>query len=419
MAMAHKTITPASVEALIKKEFERNQATINLIASENYSLAPVRAAMGSIASSKYAEGYPGRRYYAGCSVMDEIETAAQDALLDLFLTDDLKEMYHANVQSHAGSQANIAVYNALLKPGDTILSMSLSHGGHLTHGHPINVSGQTYTIVSYHVNEEEGVLDYDEIERLALEHKPTLIIAGASAYSRTIDFARFGAIAKQCGALLLTDIAHIAGLAATGQHPSPFPYADIVTSTTHKTLRGPRGAFIICKKELAKKIDMSVMPGMQGGPFMHAIAARAVAFSLAKEESFKAYIKEVLACSSKLASLLASRGYHIVSGGTDNHLFMVNFARSRGFEELTGREAEAMLEEVGIIVNRNTIPGDKRSPLQTSGMRIGLAGMVTRGMTTNDMEELAALVDCTLRKTLTQEQRERITAIAHACRLPE
>lgn len=406
-----------SIPDLLAAEQERQQNTINLIASENYALADVRTPMASIASSKYAEGYPGRRYYAGCEVVDEIEREAQRALLALFVDEAHAGQYAANVQPHAGSQANFGVYNALLNPGDTILGMSLSNGGHLTHGHAVNVSGKLYNAISYGVNVQSGLIDYDEVARLARGHTPKLIIAGASAYARTIDFARFAAIAKEVGALFMADIAHISGLIATGLHPSPIGHADIITSTTHKTLRGPRGAFIICRTELAKKIDMSIMPGCQGGPFMHAIAARAVAFQHAAEPTFKEYITEVLACSTALAQHMGDRGYHIVSGGTDTHLFLIDLSRST-MVEMSGKEAEEKLAAVGIILNRNTIPGDTRGPLTTSGLRIGVPALVTRGATIADMAELAALIDTILQGDDSSSTRAAVTAFANRMRLP-
>lgn len=406
-----------TITDLLVAEHERQQRTLNLIASENYAHAAVRAPMASIASSKYAEGYPGRRYYAGCEVIDQIEREAQDALLDLFVPEDLKGNYVANVQPHAGSQANLAVYHALLTPGDTILSMSLPHGGHLTHGHPINFSGKTYNIVAYGVDAESGRIDYEHVAHMARKHKPKLIIAGASAYARNIDFEKFGAVAKEIGALLMADIAHIAGLVAVGMHPTPVGHADIITSTTHKTLRGPRGAFIMCTTELAKKIDMSIMPGMQGGPFMHAIAARAVAFRQAATPEFKNYIATVIACSQELARQLSDRGYHIVSGGTDNHLFLVDLSRSTNCA-LTGKEAERMLAEVGIVLNRNTVPCDQRPPLITSGLRIGLPALVTRGATVTDMAEVARLIDTVLTQPVTNQVRSEVTALARRLVLP-
>ena len=400
---------------LIDAERERQQLSINLIASENYPDAETRLPLASIAGTKYAEGYPGRRYYAGCAVVDEIESLAQQTLLDLFVPQDQQHLYHVNVQPHAGSSANLAVYNAILKPGQAILSMSLAHGGHLTHGHAINLSGKTYTIISYGVDHATGLIDYDAVAHLARQHKPTLIIAGATAYSRAINFERFAAIATEVGALLLADIAHIAGLIAGGQHPTPVGHADIITSTTHKTLRGTRGAFILCKKEFGTKIDLSIMPGTQGGPFMHAIASRAVAFIKAQDESFKEYARLVCTTARALAEAMANLGFHIVSGGTDTHLFLVDLSKTPGLENLTGKEAEQILEKAGIIVNRNAVPGDARPPLITSGIRIGVAGMVTRGMNETHTHELARLINGFLRQTTD----ETITHLARHFKLPE
>lgn len=411
------TSTPHAITDLLAEEHARHQKTINLIASENYAHADVRLPMASIASSKYAEGYPGRRYYAGCEVVDKIEREAQRALLALFVSKEHEGSYIANVQPHAGSQANFAVYNALLQPGDTILGMSLSNGGHLTHGHPVNQSGQLYHAVFYGVNQETGLLDYDEIARCAKEHKPKLIIAGASAYARTIDFARFAEIAREVGALLLTDIAHISGLIATGKHPSPIGHADVVTSTTHKTLRGPRGAFIIARTELGQKINASIMPGCQGGPFMHAIAARAVAFQNAALPDFTQYIETVLTCTTTLAHEMEQRGYHIVSGSTDTHLFLIDLSQSRALN-ISGKEAETRLADAGIILNRNTVPGDTRGPLTTSGLRIGLPALVTRGARPNDMAPLATLIDTVLRNEITEDVRSAIRDYAQRMPLP-
>ena len=404
-----------SIVKLVADERERQQLTVNLIASENYPDAQTREPLASIVGTKYAEGYPGKRYYAGCSVVDEIERLAQRTLLDLFVAHHLQEQYHANVQPHSGSSANLAVYNALLKPGDTILSMSLAHGGHLTHGHAINLSGKTYTIISYGVNPETGLLCYDTIAQLARQHKPTLIIAGATAYSRQINFKKFGEIAREVGALLLADIAHIAGLIAGGQHPTPVGHADIITSTTHKTLRGTRGAFILCKKEFAAKIDLSIMPGTQGGPFMHAIASRAITFIKAQEDSFKRYAQTVCRTAKALAKELATFGFHIVSGGTDTHLFLIDLSKTPGLEHMTGKEAEEKLEKAAIIVNRNAVPGDQRSPLVTSGIRIGLAAMVTRGMDESYALEVAEYINGFLRGTTTG----KVTGLGRHLKLPD
>ncbi|TET35534.1 serine hydroxymethyltransferase [Candidatus Dependentiae bacterium] len=368
---------------LINAETDRQETTINLIASENYASKEVREATGSVLTNKYAEGYPGKRYYAGCAVVDEVEQIAIDRCKTLFQAD------HVNVQPHSGSQANMAAYFAVLKPGDTILGMSLAEGGHLTHGHPVNFSGQLYKVVQYHVNPQTELIDYDEIERLAQTHKPKLIIAGASAYSRSIDFEQFARIAKNAGALLLADIAHIAGLIAAGLHQNPFPHADIVTSTTHKTLRGPRGGLIMCKQELAEKIDKSVMPGIQGGPFMNVIAAKAVAFYEASLPTFKTYQQQVIANAQRLAQELSNLGYRIVAKGTDNHLFIVDL-RSK---KITGRQAEQALDTAGITASRSCIPHDPEKPWITSGIRLGTTAISSRGMREQEMTIIAKLID--------------------------
>ncbi len=368
---------------LITAEKERQETTINLIASENYASKEVREVTGSVLTNKYAEGYPGKRYYAGCTVVDEVEQIAIDRCKTLFQAD------HVNVQPHSGSQANMAAYFAILKPGDTILGMSLVEGGHLTHGHPVNFSGQLYKVVQYQVDPETEMIDYDEIEQLARTHKPKLIIAGASAYSRIIDFERFARIAKNVGALLLADIAHIAGLIAAGLHPNPFPHADIVTSTTHKTLRGPRGGLIMCKQEFAQKIDKAVMPGIQGGPFMNVIAAKAVAFYEASLPTFKTYQQQVIANAQRLAQELSSIGYRIVAEGTDNHLFIVDL-RSKN---ITGRQAELALDTAGITTSRSCIPHDPEKPWITSGIRLGTPAISSRGMREQEMATIAQLID--------------------------
>ena len=368
---------------LINAETDRQETTINLIASENYASKEVREATGSVLTNKYAEGYPGKRYYAGCAVVDEVEQIAIDRCKTLFQAD------HVNVQPHSGSQANMAAYFAILKPGNTILGMSLAEGGHLTHGHPVNFSGQLYNVVQYHVNPQTELIDYDEIERLAQTHKPKLIIAGASAYSRSIDFERFARIAKNTGALLLADIAHIAGLIAAGLHPNPFPHADIVTSTTHKTLRGPRGGLIMCKQEFAEKIDKAVMPGIQGGPFMNVITAKAVAFYEASLPTFKTYQQQVIANAQRLAQELSNLGYRIVAKGTDNHLLIVDL-RSK---KITGRQAEQALDTAGITASRSCIPHDPEKPWITSGIRLGTPAISSRGIREQEMTIIAKLID--------------------------
>lgn len=371
------------INALIGKEWEREEHELNLIASENYTSAPVLQATGSVLTNKYAEGYPGKRYYGGCQVIDQIEMLAMNRCKELFSAD------HANVQPHSGSQANMAVYFSLLKPGDTIMGMSLAAGGHLTHGHGINFSGTFYKTVQYGVNPETELLDYDIIEAMAHEHKPKLIIAGASSYSRILDFERFAAIARGVDAKLLVDMAHIAGLVAAGAHPSPVPYADMVSSTTHKTLRGPRGGFVLCKQEYAQNFDKAVIPGMQGGPLLHVIAAKAVGFKLAMEEQFKQDQFQTIKNCQTLAKTFQELGYRIVSGGTDNHLFMIDL-RSH---QITGLQAEQLLAQVGISINRNAIPFDPQKPWITSGIRLGTAACTTRGMKEVEMVEIAYIID--------------------------
>lgn len=379
--------TDPEIHALISKEEERIQKSVNLIASENYPSDAVREAEGSILSSKYAEGYPGKRYYAGCDVVDTIETLAIERCKKLFNAE------YANVQPHAGSQANMAVYFSVLQPGDTILGMKLAAGGHLTHGHKVNISGSYFNSVSYGVNKETELLDYNEIEQLAALHKPKLIIVGASAYSRTIDFEKMGEIARAHNAYLLADIAHIAGLVAARLHPSPFPHADFVTTTTHKTLRGPRGGLIMCKKEHADIIDRAIMPGTQGGPFMHTIAAKAVAFCEALQPAFIAYQKHVIANAQAMAHAFQERGYRIVSNGTDNHLFIVDLT-SKG---ITGKDAEALLAKNNITVSRSCIPFDTAKPWITSGIRIGTPAITTRGATKQDAIALVETIDALFR----------------------
>ncbi len=372
-----------TIANLIKKELSRQENSINLIASENYTSADILTATGSILTNKYAEGYPGKRYYAGCEVIDEIEQLAIDRCKQLFHAE------HANVQPHAGSQANMAAYFAVLKPGDTILGMGLTEGGHLTHGHAVNFSGQWYKVVQYKVNPTTELLDYDAIEKLAKEHKPKLIIAGASAYARTIDFARFGIIAKNVGALFMADIAHIAGLIAAGLHPHPFPHADIVTSTTHKTLRGPRGGIIMCKAALAPAIDKAIIPGLQGGPCLNVIAAKAIAFYEALQPSFKNYQQQIVKNAQALAHALEERGYRLVTGGTDNHLAIIDLRNKNS----TGRTAESALDSAGITVSRSCIPFDPEKPWITSGIRVGTPAVTTRGMQEKEMRVIAQLID--------------------------
>ncbi len=386
--------TDPILNAIIEKEQARQEHEIDLIASENYASVAVMQATGSVLTNKYAEGYPGKRYYGGCQFVDEAETLAIERCKELFGAE------HVNVQPHAGSPANMAVYFSILNPGDTLMGMSLSEGGHLTHGHGVNFSGRFFKSIQYGVNRETEQLDYDAIEQLALEHRPKLIVVGASAYSRVIDFERFGAIAKKSGAYLMADIAHIAGLIAAKLHPNPFPHADFVTSTTHKTLRGPRGGLIMCKKEFAQQIDKTIIPGVQGGPFMNVIAAKAVAFQEALQSDFITYQQQVIRNSQAMAQEFIARDYRIVAGGTDNHLFIVDLS-SKG---ITGRAAELVLEKVGITVSRSTIPFDTEKPWITSGIRIGSPAISTRGIQENDAKNIVALIDEALLNH-TNEQR--------------
>lgn len=374
------------VENAINAELQRQKEKIELIASENFVSDDVLEAMGSIMTNKYAEGYPGKRYYGGCQNVDAVETLAIERAKELFKAE------HANVQPHSGSQANMAVYMSVLEPGDTILSMSLECGGHLTHGSPVSFSGKLYNVVHYGVD-ENGYIDYDEVERLAKEYEPKMIVAGASAYPRVIDFARFKNIAEEVGAFFMVDMAHIAGLVAVGLHPSPVPFADFVTATTHKTLRGPRGGLILCKEKYAKAIDKSVFPGVQGGPLEHIIAAKAVCFGEALKPEFYEYQKQVLANAKTLAERLTDRGFDLVSGGTDNHLILIDL-RSKN---ITGKDAELLLDNVGVTVNKNAIPRDPQKPNIASGIRIGTPAMTTRGMTEEEMKKIAAIIDVTLR----------------------
>lgn len=385
------------VYSAIAREEKREQQNIELIASENVVSEAVLLAAGSLLTNKYAEGYPGKRYYGGCAYVDEVEELARTRACRLFGAE------HANVQPHSGANANLAVFFALLQPGDTVLSMNLAHGGHLSHGSPVNISGKYFNIVSYGVSEETQTIDYDEVERLALESRPKLILAGASAYPRVIDFARFRQIADRVGAYLMVDMAHIAGLVAAGLHPSPVPYADVVTTTTHKTLRGPRGGMILCREELAKAIDKAIFPGTQGGPLMHIIAAKAVAFGEALQPAFRVYQEKILENAQALATGLLNRGYRLVSGGTDNHLMLLDL-RDR---DITGKELEARLDAVHITANKNAVPGDTRSPFITSGVRLGTPAVTSRGFGTAEMGRIAAWIDDTVRDF--EGTRTRIT----------
>lgn len=372
----------------IKDETERENNTLEMIASENFVSREVQEAQGSVMTNKYAEGYPGKRYYGGCEFVDVAESLAIERAKKIFSAD------HVNVQPHSGSQANMAVYHAVLEPGDTILGMNLSHGGHLTHGCPVNFSGYTYNVVAYGVNEETELLDYEEIRKLAKENKPKLIVAGASAYPRIIDPVKFREIADEVGAKIMTDIAHPAGLVAAGLYPSPVPYSEFVTTTTHKTLRGPRGGMILCKEEYAKDVNKKIFPGIQGGPLMHVIAAKAVAFKEALSSDFVTYQKQVIANAKHLAKFLSDNGIKIVSGGTDTHLMLLDLRP----QDVTGKAFEEALERAGITVNKNTIPFETRSPFVTSGVRIGTPALTTRGMKEKEMEQIGAMIVQTLEK---------------------
>ncbi|GKX29463.1 serine hydroxymethyltransferase [Vallitalea longa] len=379
-----KNVDP-ELASTLDKEINRQRNNIELIASENFVSKAVLAAMGSQLTNKYAEGYPGKRYYGGCECVDIAEDLARDRVKELFGAE------HANVQPHSGANANLAVYFAVLNPGDTIMGMNLSHGGHLTHGSPVNISGKQYNIVPYGVD-KNGYIDYDEVLKIAKESKPKLIIAGASAYARTIDFKKFREIADEVDAYLMVDMAHIAGLVATGLHPSPVPYADFVTSTTHKTLRGPRGGLILCPEKYAKMIDKAIFPGIQGGPLMHVIAAKAVSFKEALSEDFKVYQQQILDNAKALAEGLTKRGFNLVSGGTDNHLLLVDLQNM----DLTGKLAEKQLDEVSVTCNKNTVPFDPKSPFVTSGIRLGTPAVTTRGMKEQDMDTIAEIIYLTL-----------------------
>ncbi len=376
------------IYAAIEQEKGRQQSHIELIASENFTLPAVIEAAGTVLTNKYAEGYPGKRYYGGCQYVDIVEQLAIDRAKSLFGAE------HANVQPHSGSQANFAVYSASIEPGDKLLTMNLSDGGHLTHGNPANFSGKLYKIVHYGVSPDTGRIDYDDLARQAERERPKMITVGASAYPRIIDFARMGEIARGVGALMLADIAHIAGLVVTGEHPSPFPHADFVTTTTHKTLRGPRGGLILCRAEFAKKIDSAVFPGGQGGPLMHIIAAKAVCFREAAKPEFKEYAKQVRRNATAMAGALLGLGYKLSSGGTDNHLMLIDLRKSH--PNLTGKEAQVALDQANITTNRNTVPGETRSPFQTSGLRLGTPAVTTRGMREAEMARIAEAIDTVL-----------------------
>ncbi|MEW6710101.1 MAG: serine hydroxymethyltransferase [Candidatus Riflebacteria bacterium] len=377
-----KTIDPEIFE-IIEREKKRQMSQIELIASENFVSEAVLEAIGSVLTNKYAEGYPSKRYYGGCEVVDEAEDLARDRVKKLFGAD------HANVQPHSGSQANMAVYQVVMKPGETFLGMNLSNGGHLTHGSPVNFSGILYNVVPYGVSDADERIDYAALRQLAVENKPKMIMVGASAYPRIIDFPKIREICDEVSAVMCVDMAHIAGLVAAGLHPSPIPYADFVTSTTHKTLRGPRGGLILCREQWAKAIDKAIFPGLQGGPLMHVIAAKAVAFKEALEPEFAAYQKKVVENAQALADALKAKGFRLVSDGTDNHLMLIDVRN----KNTTGKAAEKALDKAGITVNKNTIPNDPQSPFVTSGLRVGTPAVTTRGMNTETMKEIAALID--------------------------
>ena len=393
-------VDPELAEAIFLEK-NRQSSKIELIASENFVSPAVMAAQGSVLTNKYAEGYPGKRYYGGCEFVDIAENLARDRVKKLFGAD------HANVQPHSGANANTAVYFAMLQPGDTVLGMNLNHGGHLSHGSPVNISGKYYNFEAYGVEEGTEVIDYDKVRARALETKPKMIVAGASAYPRTLDFAKFRELADEVGAYLMVDMAHIAGLVAAGLHPNPVEYADFVTTTTHKTLRGPRGGLIMCKEEYAKQIDKAIFPGIQGGPLMHVIAAKAVCFHEALQPEFKEYQKQIVANAKALADGLQNQGFRLVSGGTDNHLMLID-VKSKG---LTGKEAEKMLDDANVTVNKNTIPFETESPFVTSGIRVGTPAVTSRGMKEAEMGEIAAIFETVLLKKDEEKAKEMVKAL--------
>ena len=406
MNLEKLAVCDSEIAAAIGEELGRQRNKIELIASENFVSPAVMEAMGSVLTNKYAEGYPGHRYYGGCEYVDKVETLAIERAKKLFGAE------HANVQAHSGANANTAVYFAFLQPGDTIMGMNLSQGGHLSHGSPVNISGKYYNVVPYGVTHETERIDYDEFARIAKEAQPKLIVAGASAYPRVIDFERMAEIAHSVGAIFMVDMAHIAGLVAAGLHPSPVPYADIVTTTTHKTLRGPRGGLILCKEKYAKQIDKAIFPGVQGGPLMHVIAAKAVALGEALKPEFKEYAKQIIANCQALAEGLIAEDFRLVSGGTDNHLLLVDV---RG-QKMTGKTAEHLLDEVGVTCNKNTIPFDPESPFVTSGIRLGTAAVTTRGFKEADMKEVAAIIGLVLNNPEDAEkQAEAAQRVAALC----
>lgn len=397
-------VDPQVAEAM-KLELNRQRNNIELIASENFVSPAVMQAMGSPLTNKYAEGYPGKRYYGGCEYVDIVEDLARDRLKELFGAE------HANVQPHSGAQANMAVYFAFLKPGDKVLGMNLSHGGHLTHGSPVNISGTYFDFIDYGVDKDRETINYEELEKSALENKPKMIVAGASAYPRIIDFERISKIANKINAYFMVDMAHISGLVAAGLHPNPVPFADFVTSTTHKTLRGPRGGIILCKEKYAKAIDKAIFPGTQGGPLMHVIAAKAVSFKEALTSEFKKYQQQILNNARALAETLKEKGFKLVSDGTDNHLILMDLRN----HNITGKDAEKRLDEVGVTVNKNTIPFDPESPFITSGIRIGTPAVTTRGMKEEDMKEIAEIIHLTLTQWDNSQDKIR-EMVANLCR---
>jgi glycine hydroxymethyltransferase len=405
MNLEKLAVSDPEVTSAIAQELGRQRNKIELIASENFTSPAVMEAVGSVLTNKYAEGYPGHRYYGGCEYVDKVEELARTRACKLFGAD------HANVQPHCGANANLAVFFAFVKPGDTVMGMNLSQGGHLSHGSPVNISGSFFHVVPYGVNKETEVIDYDEMERLAIENKPKLIVGGASAYPRIIDFKRMAEIAHKVGAILMIDMAHIAGLVAAGLHPSPVPYADVVTTTTHKTLRGPRGGMILCKEQYAKIIDKAIFPGTQGGPLMHVIAGKAVAFGEALKPEFKVYQQAILDNCQALAKELLAQGLRLVSGGTDNHLILVDVRP----KNLTGKEAEHLLDEIGITCNKNTIPYDTASPFVTSGIRMGSAACTTRGFTAEAFTEVGKIIGLVLNnpndKAKQKEAADRVAAL--------
>ena len=392
--------TDPEIAGILEEEYRRQNSQIELIASENFTSPAVMAAMGSVLTNKYAEGYPGRRYYGGCEVVDKAEELARERAKKLFGCE------HVNVQPHAGSQANMAVYFSVLDPGDTILAMSLTEGGHLTHGSPVNFSGKLYNIVPYGVRRDTETIDFDQVRDLAKKHHPRMIVCGASAYPRVIDAAKFREIADEVGAMVMFDIAHIAGLVAAGVHPNPIPHCDFVTTTTHKTLRGPRGGMVMCREAYAKKVDSAVFPGMQGGPLMHVIAAKAVAFGEALRPEFKTYQKAIVANCKRLAEGLLVRGFRLVSGGTDNHLLLLDLTN----KGVTGKEAQIALDRAGITANKNTIPFETKSPMVTSGVRMGTAAVTTRGFGLEEMDRIAGWIDRVIAHTGDEEELKKVRA---------